>query len=111
MTDKKTRESQLLELIQDAVNLATVHAKEYGESYKEFEEAWDVLDEEVEEADDDVVEIKNRLLAELWESNVNSDAVNFKKKASLIKKHAKHGIVELLHVIAVCNKIEGMRED
>ena len=110
MTDKKTRESQLLELIQDAVNLATVHAKEYGETFNSNHEAWAVMKEEVEEVQKEIDWVV-RCTELAWNEVKNDEKETFFPLTGSIKRYSLAAITELLQVVAVCNKIEGMRED
>ena len=110
MTDKKTRESQLLELIQDAVNLSTVHAKEYGETFNSMHEAWAFMEEEVEEAQEKT-EWAGHFSELAWTEVKNDNKERFFSLVESMKECSLQGITELLQVVAVCNKIEGMRED
>ena len=110
MTDKKTRESQLLELIQDAVNLATVHAKEYGETFNSMHEAWAVMKEEVEEVQEKTEWVVHNVECS-WNGVTSDNKELFFPLVKYVKRYSLAAITELLQVVAVCNKIEGMRED
>ena len=104
MTSKEQRKNQLLDLLKEAENTATNHALEWGQKYNSLHEAWAILKEEVEEAQEEMESVK-QITDHLWPEVRNNLPTRFKAGSQDLIEYAENTIVELLQVIAVCNRI------
>lgn len=78
--------------------------KQWGEKYKDIDEAQEVLNEEINESVTELVGVRNCFV--LWleklagKTDIQADVIN------VIELCAKNGIKELAQVCAVCEKIK-----
>lgn len=94
----------LKKLIADAIRTETAQAmKNYGETYASMHEAYAVLKEEVDEARDELVPIRNNLF-DFWQ-DVKRGKING-AKVDEIRKHAELLALEAVQICAVCDKIK-----
>ena len=97
---------QLKKLIAGAIETETDQAmKNWGEKYSSLHEGYAVLKEEVDEARDEQIMIKNNLYR-LWEGIKHGKADP--EKVNAIREHAELLAFEAVQVAAVCNKIKNM---
>jgi hypothetical protein len=102
MVDKQTEVK-----INEAVTLEFVNAVQtYGAKYNSLHEAYAVLKEEVEEADDDFDFIKDYLNS-LWTEVKGNDKKAVKESAYMIAYNAIELAKEAVQIAAVAKKIIG----
>lgn len=96
-----------VELLKKAVIAEKSEAvKNHGANYHSIHESYAVLKEEIEEARDEEIHIKNDFF-KLWESVRTDNDWRFKRQVNDIKDHAEKLALEAIQVIVVCDKILG----
>lgn len=75
----------------------------WGERYSSMHEAYAVLKEEVDEARDELVPIRNNMF-DFWQ-DVKRGKING-AKVDEVRKHAELLALEAVQIAAVCNKIK-----
>lgn len=102
MFDEKTEMK-----INEAVSLELVRAcKVYGADYHSLHEGYAVLLEEVEDAENELIYIKNHL-AMIWDSVKVDDPAEVKSNARIIALDAVNLAKEATQIAAVAKKIIG----
>lgn len=89
--------------VKQAIEAETIAAvNNYGEKYNSAHEGYAVLKEKVDEARDEMIEVKNGLY-NMW-CKIRLDSSR-KKEVESIREHAEKLALEAVQICAVCEKI------
>lgn len=93
------------ECIKQAIHAETEEAEvQYGKIYHSLHEGYAVLKEEIDEARDEHIVLKNNLF-QFWNNvKINRNQLA-KNNVNEIREHAERLALEAVQVAAVCNKI------
>lgn len=93
--------------VEAAIKAETVEAiNNHGPKYNSNHEAYAVLKEEVDEARDNQIMIRNYLFKS-WEKVKMNDNELFKTNVSQLREYAENLALEAVQICAVCDKITG----
>lgn len=96
--------------VETAIKAETFEAiKNHGPKYNSNHEAYAVLKEEVDEARDNQIMIRNYLFKSWEQVKLNDDEL-FKSDVSQLREYAENLVLEATQICAVCDKITGGNE-
>lgn len=101
MAFSKTAEEKIKLAIIAETNAA---CNKYGDVYNSLHEGYAVLKEEIDEARDEQIHIRNAIY-NMWEAIKCNDKDLTKNKVKALRDHAEKLALEAVQVCAVCEKI------